>query len=206
MNRNGDILKIIAMMTMLIDHIGYLYYPSLVCLRIIGRIAFPIFAFLIARGYRFTSNKTRYGIRLFAFGMLSQVPYHYFAPGKLNIMFSLFIGLVLLKAYDSNHRILTLLLLATGFYPAISYGVYGLTMMLIFHICYGKKEQTAVLYLLLSAVYYTLIPNWVQAFSVMALFPILFEPPSTLRLPKMLSYWFYPVHITLLMLGKLLIN
>lgn len=204
MNRNGDILKIIAMLTMLIDHIGYLYYPGVVWLRIIGRIAFPIFAFLIARGYRFTSNKTRYGIRLFAFGIVSQVPYHYFAPGKLNIMFTLFIGLLLLKAYDSKQRVLTLILLATGLYPAISYGLYGLTMILLFHICYENKDQTAVAYLVLSAVYYTLSPNWVQALSVMALIPILFEPHTRVRLPKMLSYWFYPGHIALLMLGKLL--
>ena len=53
-------LKIIAMVTMLIDHIGVVLFPDVAVLRIIGRIAFPIYAFLIGEGCRYTKNKWRY--------------------------------------------------------------------------------------------------------------------------------------------------
>ncbi len=199
MNRKGDFLKILAMLTMLIDHVGFLYYPSALWLRIIGRLAFPIFAFLIARGYRYTSDKRKYMLRLFVFGIISQIPYHYFVPGKLNIMFTLLIGLVIIQLSESKYRLLMPVLFLTGFYPPMSYGVYGLVMIYLFHMSYGDRPHTAALYLSLSLMYLYITSNWVQACSVMALVPILFEPNFSIRLPKAVGYWFYPVHILVLM-------
>ncbi len=70
MHLTANGLKWIAIITMIIDHIGaVLYpvsqYPDMAFLRIIGRIAFPIFAFLIVEGYRHTGNLKAYAVRLF---------------------------------------------------------------------------------------------------------------------------------------------
>lgn len=57
-------LKIIAMLTMLIDHIGAVLFPEIALFRIIGRIAFPIFAYIVADGCKYTKNKPKYLLRL----------------------------------------------------------------------------------------------------------------------------------------------
>lgn len=200
MNRNGDFLKFIAMFTMLIDHIGYLFFPTQIWLRVIGRIAFPIFAFLIARGYRFTSDKKKYAIRLLIFGFISQVPYHFFAPGKWNIMFTLLIGLILIEIYNSKYKYTCIPLLFIGYFFPVSYGVYGLAMILIFHVTYGNDNKTLNAYILLTIAYYLQSQNSIQALSFLALVPILLDPKTSIKVPRMVGYWFYPGHIAALLL------
>jgi hypothetical protein len=73
MNRNA--LKIIACLTMLIDHIGFLFFPDLIWLRYIGRLSMPLFAFFIAEGCRYTSNKLRYFSQIFLLGLACQSVY-----------------------------------------------------------------------------------------------------------------------------------
>ena len=57
---SGNMLKILGAVFMLIDHIGVVFFPEVKILRILGRISFPIFAFMIAEGCRYTRNKLRY--------------------------------------------------------------------------------------------------------------------------------------------------
>lgn len=200
MNRKGDFLKFLAMLTMLIDHIGYLFFPTQMIWRIIGRLSFPIFAFLIARGYRYTSSKVNYAGRLFIFGLISQIPYIYFVPGKLNIMFTLFIGLVIIEIFESRFKVFAFALLVVGHFFPISYGVYGLAMILIFHMAYGDENKTMIGYFLLSFLAYMSTDNTIQAMSVFALFPILLDPVTKIKVPRMVGYLFYPGHITALLL------
>ncbi|WP_430884913.1 TraX family protein [Fusibacter sp. JL216-2] len=200
MNRKGDFLKFLAMLTMLIDHIGYMFFPSQMLWRIIGRLSFPIFAFLIARGYRYTSSKVKYAGRLFIFGLISQIPYIYFVPGKLNIMFTLFIGLIIIELFESKFKVLSFGLLAIGHFFPVSYGVYGLMMILIFHMTYGDENKTMLSYFLLSFWAYISTKNNIQAMSVFALFPILLDPVTKIKVPRMVGYLFYPGHITALLL------
>ena len=65
---SGNALKIIAAITMLIDHIGVILLPQITLFRVIGRISFPIFAFMIAEGCAHTKNKLRYFYRFFCLG------------------------------------------------------------------------------------------------------------------------------------------
>jgi hypothetical protein len=102
----NDFLKLLAMVSMLIDHIGYMFFPQHAIFRSIGRLAFPIFAYHLAVGYEKTSSLKNYAGRLFVFGLISQVPYSFFSPGleftplKLNIMFTLLAGLGIIRLYD----------------------------------------------------------------------------------------------------------
>jgi hypothetical protein len=64
------------MVSMIADHVGAMFFPSVVILRIIGRIAFPIFAFMIAEGAQFTRNKIRYFALIFLLGAGSQVVFY----------------------------------------------------------------------------------------------------------------------------------
>ena len=102
----NDSLKLIAMVTMLIDHIGYMFFPQHAIFRSVGRLAFPIFAYLLSVGYEKTSSLKNYALRLLAFGLISQVPYAFFSPGlefeplELNIMFTLLAALGVMSLYD----------------------------------------------------------------------------------------------------------
>ena len=69
-----EMLKIIACVTMLLDHIGATMVSGY-GLRIIGRIAFPIYCFLLVEGFTYTRNKAKYAMRLFVFALISEVPF-----------------------------------------------------------------------------------------------------------------------------------
>ncbi|MGL4790801.1 MAG: TraX family protein, partial [Anaerotignaceae bacterium] len=71
----NDFIKIIGLITMTIDHIGMVIFPHEILFRIIGRIAFPIFAFQLAQGVKYTSDIKRYITRLFIFAIVSQPIY-----------------------------------------------------------------------------------------------------------------------------------
>ncbi len=69
------VLKIIAAVSMFIDHAGLLLFPELEFMRIIGRLAFPIYAFCIAEGFRYTKNRKLYFLRVFLLGLVCQIVY-----------------------------------------------------------------------------------------------------------------------------------
>ena len=101
---DGTFLKITAMASMLTDHIGAAFFPQYTILRIIGRLAFPIYAFLIAEGCVYSSSRMRYLGRLFALALLSELPFDlalFPDGGRLshqNVCFTLFIGLAMVTA------------------------------------------------------------------------------------------------------------
>lgn len=71
----GFHLKLIALTTMFIDHIGAIFFPQVTLLRAVGRISFPLYAFLIAEGCRYTRDRGRYALGLGAFALISEIPY-----------------------------------------------------------------------------------------------------------------------------------
>lgn len=105
-SQRNDVLKLIALVTMLIDHIGYMFFEDIRMFRTIGRIAFPIFAYQLAMGFKHTSNRTRYLGRLAIFSVISYIPYIYFDPNlernplTFSIMFQLLLGFVMLQLLE----------------------------------------------------------------------------------------------------------
>ena len=69
------VLKLIAAVSMLCDHTGLILFPAVPVLRVIGRLAFPLYAFCIAEGFRHTRNRLRYFLRVFVLGVLCQIVY-----------------------------------------------------------------------------------------------------------------------------------
>ena len=75
---NGNALKLIAALSMLLDHVGVILFPGQQWLRIVGRLAFPIYAFMIAEGCKYTRSKKRYLGLLAALAALCQIVYYLF--------------------------------------------------------------------------------------------------------------------------------
>lgn len=102
---NGNTLKIIAALSMLIDHIGVIFLPDVAILRIFGRIAFPIYAFMIAEGCAYTKNKLRYFLTVFSLGVSCQIVYYMYDSSAymgILITFSLSILVVYAMQYLKN--------------------------------------------------------------------------------------------------------
>ncbi len=76
---SGNALKLIAALTMLIDHIGMILFPNVILLRVIGRLSFPIYAFMIAEGCRHTRNKLRYFLSVFSLALICQIAMYIYA-------------------------------------------------------------------------------------------------------------------------------
>ena len=95
---NGFHLKLIAICTMLIDHMGYTLFPGVMWLRCVGRVAFPIFCFLIAEGCVYTHDRKKYAARLLVFALLSEIPFNLMNSGMIwdpydqNVLWTLLLG------------------------------------------------------------------------------------------------------------------
>ena len=106
---SGFDLKIIAVITMIIDHAGAFLFPQAKILRIIGRISFPIFAFLICEGYEHTKDVKKYMLRLLLFAVISEPFFDLAMSGTIfslnngqNVIFTLLIGVVTIYFCERN--------------------------------------------------------------------------------------------------------
>ena len=137
-------LKLIGITSMLADHIGKAFFPEQQWLTLIGRLAFPIFAFEIAQGYIHTKNINKYFLRLTIFAFVSQIPYILFnsiLTSNLtfccNVIFTLLFGLTAIFFFDhSSNRlkssIIIIVLCALAELLQMDYGAYGVIIILLF--------------------------------------------------------------------------
>lgn len=103
---SGSTLKIIAIVSMVIDHCAYFLMDNDTVLyevmRCVGRIAFPVFAFLIVEGFAYTKKRMRYFVQLLVFAVISEVPWYLLngADGTHNVMFTLALGVAALAILE----------------------------------------------------------------------------------------------------------
>lgn len=202
-------IKIIAFVTMLLDHIGLVYFPGISLFRILGRLSFPLFAWGIANGYRKTNNIKAYGMRLLILGLLSQLPYYLlFHTGYLNICFTLLIGLLVIALYESSLSIglkLMGLMIAIAFtyYIPFEYSFYGLLTILLFHIFWNKGSIIYYQGVLTIVAILVLKFDPMQLVSILSVLIVLVFQNHYIKLKKWIQYGFYPIHLVILLLLKI---
>ncbi len=176
------VLKIIAMISMLIDHLGISYFHYTTTMNLIGRIAFPIFAFQISEGFIHTKNLKRYALRLLLFALISQIPFMCFRSiytegFALNIFFTLTLGLLSIIAYDKivksplelckNAKINIAFKIAFGILIAIilgilsellhcDYGFFGVAIIFMFYLFKEHKVAMIISFILACVINYGL--------------------------------------------------
>lgn len=131
----GYHLKLIAALTMLMDHVGYVFYPDVEVLRVIGRVSFPVFVWLLVQGEAHTKNVWRYGARLGMLALVSQPVYNAaFDVSQLNILVQLMLGLACLRALrlqlEQAIPVVAMSILVAGVLP-LGYGIYGMGLVLL---------------------------------------------------------------------------
>lgn len=219
-------LKIIAMAAMTADHAAKELFPSSTLLLIFGRLAFPIFAYMIAEGCRYTKNKRRYFLQIFILGTFCQSVY-FFAMGSMyqNILITFSLSVVSIFAIERFFKkkdFLSLALVVIAlfsvaflclFLPSllkssdfqIDYGLLGVFLPVVIYFMPSKKTKIIASAAILTALSFEL--SGLQWFSLAAL-PLLFlynGKRGKLKL-KYLFYVFYPAHLAIIYLIGELIN
>ncbi len=195
---------------MIIDHIGLVFFPGEIIFRILGRLSFPFFAWGISNGYSKTKNVYKYGQRLLLLSLISQ-PFFYLTISKesLNICFTLFLGLLSIYFYQNRlgnkiiSYFLLLLTLSLPFFIQLDYGLYGIIMILFFHI--SKNNIIIPLQSGLTISRIILLPqSFLQIFSIPSFFIIYYFKKYDFKINKYLQYSFYPVHLFIIYLISLI--
>ena len=103
----GIILKLIAAVSMAIDHAGLMLFPQASWMRAVGRLAFPIFAYFIAEGFYYTRSRLRYFLRIFLLGTACEAVYLLAGyPLELGILFTFSFSIILMSLLDRAKRAL----------------------------------------------------------------------------------------------------
>lgn len=199
---NGFALKMIAMASMAVDHAGYVLFPQHRILRYIGRLAFPIYCFLLVEGLFHTRDVKKYLGRLFVFSLISEIPYDLafygtiFYPQKQNVFLTLFLGLLLIAFLQREGRALLRLLAAgccisVAWWLGTDYGGFGIMMILCFYLF---REREVAKCLSFSAVT-LLMRNSIQNYAILAMVPIGLYNGERGPGMKYGAYLFYPIHL-----------
>lgn len=223
-------LKLIAIITMTIDHIGIVFgTPFYNLLRAVGRLSFPIFAFLLTEGYVHTKSFSKYFFRLLVLALISEVIYDYVFYGSFiyiganNIFFTLALGLLtlflldkskgLIKRYFKDKVDLVIILPITylliivimglmGEFLNFSYGMLGILVISFFYL-FKDNFPLVVISVSLSTL---IFGEGMQYFSLFSLILIYFYNKKLGKKCKVFFYLYYPLHILVLGVIRMLIG
>lgn len=194
--QNSNFLKLIGVFSMLIDHIGAFLYPQHAVLRIIGRIAFPIFAYQVPIGYQMTSNKKSYFKRLLIFGIISQYPYYLLNQNyKLNIFFTFALAILGISALEKSKYWKFFIIAPASL--LVDYGIYGVAMILGFYFIKNEWKQVSF-WAIITLIYALYFQSIIQFYSFLSIFLIYKFNYFKIKLPKYFFYMFYPLHLLLI--------
>ena len=221
-NLDTDLLKLIAITAMLIDHAGGVFFPEAGVFRWIGRLAFPIFCYCLTVGLLYTRDVGKYLARLGIFALVSQ-PFYILAFHPVseftanltnwNIFFTLFLSLLAMVGLKERKWWLFALALFTVSWWNFDYSGTGIQLMLIFYLCRNRPGLGAALYILsylpalwggwaedpLCLTMGGLCIDW-SFFAVFAAPLIFCATCSRIKVNKWFFYAFYPAHLAVIAL------
>ena len=225
-NLDTNLLKLIAILSMLVDHIGGAFFPEVGLFRWVGRLAFPIFCYCMTVGLLYTRDVRRYLCRLALFAVISQPfyvlafhPHDFFASfTNWNIFFTLFLSLLSMYGLKSRRWWLFFLALFIVSWWNFDYSGMGIQYMLLFYLCRNRPALGAALYCALflpalggaagdprNLMLGGLCIDW-SFFAIFAA-PLLFLPTHRCpKIPKWVFYAFYPAHLAAIALIQFVIS
>lgn len=147
----SNMLRILALIFMILDHLWAKVVPGNDWMTYVGRMTFPIFAFMISEGFIHTSNLKKYILRLLGFALVSEIPFNlfyggsWFYPYHQNVMFTLLFGLFAITLIDKAKKnpnaktitktvLLLILLGIASFIGFVDYGFWGFLTVVMFYL------------------------------------------------------------------------
>ena len=218
-------LKIFALIAMTADHVGLQLLPQYGFLRVIGRLAFPIFAYMIAEGCQYTKNRKKHLLTLAAMAFLFQLVYLIAMDSVYQgifVTFTLSVSLIFSVERAKERRTVFDILLAGGVFVAIVFLCsilprlwtssdfaidYDLVGVLIPAVVYFERKRLGKL-IMMAALLIVLALEWggIQWFSLLALIPLAcYNGKRGKRKMKNLFYIYYPAHLVVIYLLDLLL-
>lgn len=209
---NNFTLKMIAIVTMAIDHIGAVLFPQYEIFRIIGRIAFPIFAFTLVEGFLHTRNVKEYMMRLGLLAIISEIPFDlafFGTPLDLrhqNVFYTLFLGIamlyLMLKTISRVKQVFIMIgMLLLSEFLRTDYNSAGL-FMIYFYYYFHNSRMLQLISMSCINVFYM---GSTQVYACLAAIPIAMYNGQRGPSVKWFFYWFYPVHLMILYILSLII-
>ena len=211
-------LKWIAVITMVIDHTGAVLYPGELIFRYIGRIAFPIFCFLLVEGFLHTRDIRQYMLRLGLFAIVSEIPFDLAFNGQMlefthqNVYFTLFFGVLMMYVLSMGgtwpeKAVEILLIMWLTVFLKTDYSFKGILLILIYYkaragydYLYERYNINHILGLS-GGILWNFLWNWrIQRYGVAATIPIALYNGERGRKMKYFFYIFYPAHLLILYL------
>ncbi len=199
----ADVLKLLGVLTMLIDHIGFGLFPQYLLLRIIGRLAFPIFAYEVSEGYVRTCDVAHYEKRLFLFALTAQIPYlMFFKKCEGDTLFTLLLAVLIIDKFQSKKYVQGLQIVGLTLVVPFDYGWIGVALPIL---CYVGRDNP--IFLSISQAFaislLAIALNWpleLTAYAGVLLSLWFHKHKFTIRLTKYFFYAFYPLHLIILLL------
>lgn len=209
-------MKGLAVLFMLIDHIGLVFFPNNPIWRMIGRLAMPIFAFGIASGFYYTKSLTCYIKRILIFALVSQIPYALvcqYAFGQmiyLNIGFTFLSALICLGILEDRFSaglprmmkcMLLIFMLLFVEVLHVDYGIYGVLTVIIFYYFYMKQKQPVLgglMFIGLTFLEVILYQNTLQSLAIFSVFLLYLPTGAPKKQLRYFFYYFYPLHLLVL--------
>ena len=216
---SGSALKIIAVLSMVADHCAYYLLDgntwAYEVMRCFGRIAFPVFAFLVAEGFAHTRNRMRYFLSLLLFAVISEVPWYLLngADGTHNVMFTLALGVVALAVFEKlrEHRVLcccSILLMAwLAAWSGADYEWRGVLVITVFYLLGMVKNTSVTLRRILQLLFAFPLMLHYGIIGALLACTVIFLYDGTRgfihgNVAKYGFYAFYPVHLILIYLFR----
>lgn len=198
-------LKCIAIVSMALDHTGAVLYPSQIWLRCLGRIAFPIFCFLIVEGFFHTHDVRRYMGRLGVFALISEIPYDLAFRGvpleyaHQNVFFTLLIGIGMVVLLERNREwpvkaVILLLAMWLAVLIRSDYNFRGVLLIFVFYIFHESRWLAVTA----GGLWNFLYQGVIQKYGVLSVLPLALYNGERGRKMKYFFYIFYPAHLLLL--------
>jgi len=205
----------IAMLSMLIDHVGLFLSPGQHWMRIVGRLAMPIFALMIAEGFRHTRSVSKYFCRVFITAVLAQIPIYllfarYHSSGSPVILFGFCLAIISLWGWRKGGwwRLLAIPSAVVAEFLSIDYGAVGVLLPLAFYCIatsfQGAERKIVVARSILNGIaiiiasVFLFVRSWhiFLVYAILAIVPIaLYNGKRGRRIPKIIAYGFYPLHL-----------
>lgn len=211
-------LKLIAAVSMLLDHIGAELFPQIILLRVIGRLSFPLFSYFIYEGFNYTQNRKRYFFRILLLGIVCVVVYYLYS-GEIygNVLITFTLSLMMLRGVEicyENSSVTAkdmvvglayvagciMIVLGVNVWIYVDYDMIGVLLPAFAKIASiwnnQQNKYSSRIGFGIGLLFLSVHKGGIQYFSLIAILLLFaYNGRRGTKCLKHFFYWFYPVHL-----------